>query len=515
MSNLSDLIPPRLGTSGYSGYSSSSGTSGYSGHSGYSAYSGYSGYSGKSGYSAYSGTSWSGYSAYSGSSGTSAYSGVAGAATGNLDVTVTAGEALSARDFVYVAPVTGGGLTAGRAYKADADTVRASTQGFYFGFVVANISAAATGTVRLMGSMAGFTVTEGAPQYLSTTAGAITETAPTNSLMVGIALDSSTVLINSFGSNAGITSDGDSGYFVGGFTGAPVATSDKIVFSTDITTASTSSNLTDARYALAGLSNPSNAGYVSGGVTGAEYKDSTDKLTFSTSTTASCTTATLSTAMSYMAGLSELSTKGYFAGGRSSAGGHVQTTDKITFSTESIAAVGSAQLGTATHALAACTQGTTKGYMSGGITGNPYAAASTAYKITYSNDTTASSSSSNLSQSRAGLVGISRNNVCGYFSGGDTDPGVQATTDKLTFSNDTTSAVSTANLSQARSGLAGCSNGGVKGYFAGGSTGLAASSNKVTTSDKLTYATDVTAASTVSNLSQARYHLAGLSDVGW
>jgi len=176
MPNLSDLIPPRLGTSGYSGYSSSSGTSGYSGHSGYSAYSGYSGYSGKSGYSAYSGTSWSGYSAYSGSSGTSAYSGVAGAATGNLDVTVTAGEALSARDFVYVAPVTGGGLTAGRAYKADADTVRASTQGFYFGFVVANISAAATGTVRLMGSMAGFTVTAGAPQYLSTTAGAITET---------------------------------------------------------------------------------------------------------------------------------------------------------------------------------------------------------------------------------------------------------------------------------------------------------------------------------------------------
>ena len=182
MSNLSDLYPPRLGPSGSSGASAHSGTSAYSGGpgdagtSGSSGASGASGYAGKSGYSGLSGSY--GTSGYSGTTGTSAYSGVAGGAstTANLDVTVTAGEALSARDFVYVAPVTGGGLTAGRAYKADADTVRSSTSSFYMGFVVSNISAGATGSVRIMGTMTGFTVTAGAPQYLSTTAGAITET---------------------------------------------------------------------------------------------------------------------------------------------------------------------------------------------------------------------------------------------------------------------------------------------------------------------------------------------------
>jgi len=121
-----------------------------------------------------------------------------------VDITMTAGESLLARDVVYVA--IGGGLTTGRAYKCNGSSSRMSTSSFYIGLVVSNISAGATGTVRIMGAMTGFTVTAGAPQYASAaTAGALTETYVSGSLLVGMALDSGTVLINSFGDNTAIT----------------------------------------------------------------------------------------------------------------------------------------------------------------------------------------------------------------------------------------------------------------------------------------------------------------------
>jgi len=518
MPNLSDLIPPRLGTSGYSGYSSSSGTSGYSGHSGYSAYSGYSGYSGKSGYSAYSGTSWSGYSAYSGSSGTSAYSGVAGAATGNLDVTVTAGEALSARDFVYVAPVTGGGLTAGRAYKADADTVRASTQGFYFGFVVANISAAATGTVRIMGSMAGFTVTAGAPQYLSTTAGAITETAPTNSLMVGIALDSSTVLINSFGSTTGLDSNyGTAGYVNGGWTdnvitGTLSKIASKLTFSTETMATKTTADLSVARMGLAATGNTLK-GYFSGGTTtgGANYTALTDKLTYSTETTASQTTANLSTVRVYPGGgVSEGSSKGFFCGGYSAVGSYVATADKITYSGDSTAATTTANLTSSRLASAGVSFPGNKAYCCGGSTGAN--AQVTTDKLTFSSDTTAAATTANLSSwsGREKMAGISEGSSKGYVLGGE----FIGTADKITFSSDTTAACTTADLTHRRYGPAGISQVNA-GYISGGVDQPFGEPGFTSDTDKLVFSSDTTSACTTASLGIGTAYTAGVSDVGW
>jgi len=93
----------------------------------------------------------------------------------------------------------------------------------------------------------------------------------------------------------------------------------------------------------------------------------------------------------------------------------------------------------------------------------------------------------------------------GYFAGGYTGAKV-STTDKITFSTDTTAAATTANLTTQKFACVGVSEGSTKGYVAGGTTGA-----DVNTADKITFSGDTTAAATTANLSQARDNLAGLN----
>lgn len=113
--------------------------------------------------------------------------------TASLDVTGTAGEALSERDCVYCSDGSGGKV-AGRFYKADADFTYASSAAAIIGFAAADIASAATGSIRLGGQVTGFTgLSAGSAYYVSATAGAITSSAPTNARQVGVA-DSTTSL---------------------------------------------------------------------------------------------------------------------------------------------------------------------------------------------------------------------------------------------------------------------------------------------------------------------------------
>ena len=444
MSLLSDLVP--MGTSGYSGYSGYSGNSGSSGYSAYSGYSGYSAYSGTSGYSGYSGYSStsgvSGYSAYSGKSGTSGYSGAVGSTPTTIDITVTAGEALSARDCVYIAPVTGGGLTAGRAYKADADAVRSSTSGFWCGFATAAISAAATGTVRVAGILTGFTLTAGAPQYMSATAGAITETQPTNWRIVGIALDTTNLLINTRGANTAIVSYASKGYVMS------TATSEKMTVSSETFAACTTANVGNDQGS--DLSEGQSKGYYAGGhsniVTG--YK-----ITFSSDVTAALTTVNLSQGRSQLCSINANTTKGYWIGGIT--GAFVVTADKVTYSTDTTAACTSANLSQARYAACSTGDGTTKGYLIGGDTGGGPGPGPviTADKVTYSTDTTAACTSANSSTIRAWCGGFSTGTVNGFITGGYTNTltwVATAVTDKVTFSTDSTAAATASNLVAAK-----------------------------------------------------------------
>jgi hypothetical protein len=301
------------------------------------------------------------------------------------------------------------------------------------------------------------------------------------------------------------------GYFAGGNTGFDLttvaATTDKLVYSTDTTTAQSSANLSQARSRLAGCSGDSTKGYFAGGYTGIAVLVATaDKLTYSSDGTVAQTTANLSQARYFSAGVSEGTTKGYFAGGYT--GAVVSTADKLTYSTDTTTAQTSANLSQARYT--ASVDGTsTKGYFAGGVVDQDLdTVVATADKLTYSTDTTTAQTSANLSQARGYLAGVSEESTKSYFAGGSTGAAV-ATADKLTYSTDTTVAQTTADLSQAIYGLAGASERITKGYFAGGTTG-----SFVTTADKLTFATDTTAAQNTANLSQARNFLAGVGQGG-
>jgi hypothetical protein len=116
------------------------------------------------------------------------------AATVDLDVTGTAGEALSAGDVVYLSDGSGS-KTSGRWYKADADFAYASITAGMVGMVAAAIASAASGSIRLLGRITGLSgLTAGAIYYISATAGALTSTAPSNARVVGVA-DGTTSLV--------------------------------------------------------------------------------------------------------------------------------------------------------------------------------------------------------------------------------------------------------------------------------------------------------------------------------
>jgi hypothetical protein len=305
------------------------------------------------------------------------------------------------------------------------------------------------------------------------------------------------------GSISTTTTSISQGYFAGGSTGANVSTTDKILYSTDTTAAQTSANLSQARSELAGISDSTTNGYFAGGATTSfsGHVATTDKIVYSTDTTAAQTTANLSQARQGLAGCSGERTKGYFAGGTTDGANSLSTADKLTYSNDTTAAQTTANLSQARYYLAGISEGTTKGYFAGGFSSTFL---TTADKLTYSNDTTAAQTTADLSTATAYIAGCSGEGTKGYFVGGFTGA-IVATAYKITYTTDTTAAQTTANLNQARRNLAGISEGSTEGYFAGGSTGVI-----VATADKLTYSTDTTAAQTSANLSQARTTLAGI-----
>ena len=145
------------------------------------------------------------------------------------------------------------------------------------------------------------------------------------------------------------------------------------------------------------------------------------------------------------------------------------------------------------------------GYAMGGETGVTVA---TTDRITFSTSVTAASTVSNLSQSRGYMTGLSDCAVYGYvMAGWQTAATYVATTDRITFSTSVTAASTVSNLSVARYGAACVSDGSVYGYAMGGNSGA-----YVATTDRITFSTSVTAASTVSNVSVGRQYPGGVSD---
>ena len=231
-----------------------------------------------------------------------------------------------------------------------------------------------------------------------------------------------------------------------------------------------------------------------------------DKVTYASDTTAAVPGANLS-AGRYALAAAGNSTHGFFGGGASPL---TALMDKVTYASDTTAAVPGANLSSNRNRLSA-TSSSSAGYFGGGWSPGD---ASTMDKLNYSNDTTAAVPGAQLSIARRGpgassarenalpesVPGASPNT--GYFGGGyvpGSSPSSTATMDKTNFANDTTATVPNAALSAGRGGISGASN-LTDGYFAGGQ----GDSSALSTMDKVTYASDTTAAVPGAKLTVAR-----------
>jgi hypothetical protein len=283
------------------------------------------------------------------------------------------------------------------------------------------------------------------------------------------------------------------GYFGGGGSSGSLSTMDKVTYSSDTTAAVPGAALSVGRSNLAATGNLT-SGYFGGGLnpSNSSVFSTVDRVTYSSDTTAAVPGAVLSN-VRYGLSASGNSTAGYFGGG--STGAPVfSTMDKVTYSSNTTSTVPGAALSVARFGLAA-TGSSTAGYFGGGSPG-PLTSMD---KITYSTDTTAAVPGAALSRVRFN-IGATGNSTAGYFGGGRTPSVNYSTVDKLTYSSDTTAAVPGAALSVARYDLAATGN-STAGYFGGGSTGAPVFS----TMDKVTYSSDTTAAVPGAALSVARF----------
>lgn len=115
------------------------------------------------------------------------------------DVQGTAGEAISARDAVYLSDGSvgmGGAGTAGRWMRLNATTLDKSLLPLVVAVAPAAVSSGATGTFRLSGLVTGFSgLTAGATYYAAASAGALTSARPQFRRHIGVAVSSTVLLV--------------------------------------------------------------------------------------------------------------------------------------------------------------------------------------------------------------------------------------------------------------------------------------------------------------------------------
>lgn len=296
-------------------------------------------------------------------------------------------------------------------------------------------------------------------------------------------------------------------YFLGGASSGDqsVNTADKLVFATATTSAVASANISTARFLMASVSDKekgfSCGGYVTGEGTG---RNIIDKVTYSTDTT-SAMGITINLLKYASAGISAI-TKGYLSGGCTGIKVSQLNTEVLTYSTETIAATTTANIGQAKWGLASMNAGTTHGYYAGGRTNEVTPGdINTSDKIIFSIDTrSALGGNALLSTARFGVSGLSQGVTHGYYGGGATGTGwtQQRIIDKVVFATDNVSVLA-AELYNERVYCAPVSEGLSCGYFSSTDWGNVA--------QLMNFATDVSSNVASANLSLERYGVSGVS----
>ena len=310
------------------------------------------------------------------------------------------------------------------------------------------------------------------------------------------------------------------GYIAGGDTSASVnvKSTEKIVFSTDTTVASTSLELANAKVDSCGLDGSSTRGYLLGGYTSA-VSATTEYIDYSNDTKINAGPAVLSVARSGCGGIAATEAKGYVCGGENGATSTLYAiTDIIDFATGSRSNNASANLDRQVAGSAGTSNRQSAGFIGGGVTdsGSGLIITNAIDKMSFTTDSS-STIGSTFAVGRNGWSAVAK--LCrpltgdgGYFVGGSYNwdgffASYTATTDKVIFSADTSMAMTTANLTQARDSFASINGTQYRGYFAGGYD-----ESFVNLTEKLIYANEYTSAATTANLTSPTHGACGLTD---
>jgi hypothetical protein len=422
------------------------------------------------------------------------------------DMILTAGETIAVNDLIFI------DQNDGKAYEAQANVIAEGVNSIVTGFAMEAATANNSLRVRVMGKVTGFTdLTVGRLQYMSDTAGAITETAPNNVIAVGIATAPNELFISLPSLQRKDFIFGRDFYFCGGFSGAALTVRcDKLATANDTVGASVNVALPNQRGAHGAISSFNLKGYIAGGEILFNNTPVSTSLTifFADETFQTITTANLSQAREEPCCLSNRNTAGYYIGGHTAVGTSVATADKITFNTDTTTAQTTANATQARSAGAGLTEGFFKGYNVGGFTASNVEV-TTSDIFYYANETSVARTSVNLDAAGSHILPMTNLSSTGYLAGGQTGSAVAiATIRKIQFSTDTIS-TSTATLSAARWGAFGGSNGFVSGYICGGQTGGA----YIAASNKFTFGNEVATSVSSLALSQARGRGGSLGDV--
>lgn len=291
------------------------------------------------------------------------------------------------------------------------------------------------------------------------------------------------------------------GWVSGGLTSPPTDYSSsvyRITFATDTATAGTRGPLTVGRYYGAGAGTLT-YGWIAGGFSPTTVS-SVDRITYATDTATASLRGPLSSVRRDLKATGN-DTGGWFAGGQPAPSTVV---DKITYATDTATASVRGSLNTATNTSGGATGTTSYGWFGGGYT-ITVALLSTVQRIDYANDTATASSRGPLSSARYNLAAVT-DSTYGWFAGGGYNlpggTGVYSTVDRITYATDTATASVRGPISFARKGCAGVTDSTLYGWVASGSSPSPA---KISTVDRITYATDTATASVRGPLSSATY----------
>jgi hypothetical protein len=250
------------------------------------------------------------------------------------------------------------------------------------------------------------------------------------------------------------------------------------------------------------------AGWSGGGQLGPSNISTVDRMTFATDTATATSRGPLSSARYSISGAGTLSA-GWYAGGYLSPGPR-STVDRITYATDTATASVRGPLSQSFFGSSSTSDGTTYGWVGSSIN------SSKVNRITYATDTDTASVRGPLAIARYAGTGTGDTSYGWYIGGNNSDyaPPQLSQVDRITYATDTATASSRGPLTTAVAYTASVTD-STYGWVGAGSVG--APIYRISTVQRITFATDTASASTRGPLVATRTNHSGTCDntYGW